>query len=395
MLALFTAACGDNDFGEAPHTPLPQVTTAGGPVIASPRFAVITFPGDPLASDIEQFAAQLGTSDYWSTVVSEYGVGPASVVPVRVTDPAPATIDDPGIQNYLIGHLNPVANGWPKPDGNTIYALFYPAATTFTECSSIAGYHLEIPLPDGTYAPFLVVPRCTYNGIVPVDEVTEVSTHEFAEATTDLFPATAPAYDTASDLAWAQWRGGQELGDMCSYTYGEQVFEPALAHYVERIWSNAEAAAGHDPCVPHPSGDVYFQAAPEATDMINVTFGFGTPIASTGLHIPLHQSRTVDVQLFSDAATAPISVSAREWPINAKAEEPAGVVTTLDRTSGGNGDTLHLTITVNADNAGEGHQYIVLTSQVGDIQQSWPVQSLTDERHRAMAVLCTPLRMLR
>jgi hypothetical protein len=185
--------------------------------------------------------------------------------------------------------------------------------------------------------------------------------------------ATSPAYYSASDFAWQARQGGGEIADMCVVTPGSVIMDSAIGSFVERVWSNSEAAAGHDPCVPHLPGDVYFQAAPAATDSVKVTFGADTVFTSSGLHIPVHGTRTVDVNLFGDGPTAPMSVTARQWPIAPAQEQPAGVALSLDHTTGRNGDTLHLTIAVNADNAGEGHEYIIVTAQVGDLQHEWPV----------------------
>ena len=361
---------------EADHTPLPQVVDSGGPVLASPRWAVITFPGDPLASDINAFLTSLGTSSYWNTAVGQYGVGAASEVAVPVSDTAPATIDDAGIQQYLSAHLSPLASGWPAPDANTVYVLYYPDATTVaTTCTaSLAAYHSSFIF--GTMpVSYAVIPRCgvQYNQD-PLDELTALSSHELAESATDPQFPSSPAYATASDYGWQSLFGGGEIADLCQYLPGSVLVEPQLGYLVERVWSNTEAAAGHDPCVPQPDGDIFFDAAPETTDTVTLSFTKDLPDVTTpGLYIPVHSTRTVDVQLFSDGPTDPIVVSASEQPIYAAAEQPADLSFSWDRTTGSNGDTLHLTITVDADSYGEGHEYFVITSQVGDLQEPWPV----------------------
>ena len=368
------AACGDNDFGEGPHTAMPSVISAGGPVLAAPRWAAITFPDDPLASDLDQFLTTLATSNYWKTAVSEYGVGAATAIPVHVSDRPPVSTDDAGIQAYLEAHLSPLASGWPAPDANTVYALYYPQGTMVTGCGvSFAAYHSDFLAMGGKRVAYAVIPRCANYGADPLEELTEFSTHEFAEAATDPYFFETPAYQTASDYAWQERANGGEVGDMCQYNPGSNLVDPELGHLVQRIWSNEEAAAGHDPCVPHPDGDVYFQAAPAATDTVTLSFSSGADVTTSGLQIPLHSTRTIDVDLFSDEPTAPIAVSALQWPSDPAVEQPADLAISWDRTSGINGETLHLTVTVNADQYWEGHEYLIVTSQVGDLQQQWPV----------------------
>ncbi|HTR55079.1 MAG TPA: hypothetical protein VMJ10_30545 [Kofleriaceae bacterium] len=375
LLALATLATGCT-FGEADHQPLPQVVDSGGPVQASPQWAVITFPGDPLASDINAFLTSLGTSNYWNTVAGQYGVGAATAIAVPASGGAPTMIDDAGIQQYLYARLRPLASGWPAPDTNTVYALYFPDTTTVanTCTAGLAAYHSSFML-GSTPVSYAVIPRCgvQYNQD-PLDELTALSSHELAESATDPQLQSSPAYATASDYGWQSWSGGGEIADLCQYMPGSVLVEPELGHLVERVWSNEVAAAGHDPCVPQPDGDTFFDAAPETTDTVTLSFTNGMPDVTTpGLYIPVHSTRKVDVQLFSDAPTDPIVVSAAEQPIDAAAEQPPDLSLSWDRTTGSNGDTLHLTITVDADSHGEGHEYLVITSQVGDLQRPWPV----------------------
>jgi hypothetical protein len=151
--------------------------------------------------------------------------------------------------------------------------------------------------------------------------------------------------------------------------------DPALGHPVVRIWSNAQAEAGHDPCVPHPSGDVYFIAAPHLDEIaLDNLFGIANsaPIVTPGLQIPIGTQRTIDVHLLSDQSTAQMSVSAIEWPADASVAL-SDLDLSWDRTTGTNGDTLHLTITALGDSAGLGHEFFYIQSQLGDATHTWPV----------------------
>jgi len=111
---------------------------------------------------------------------------------------------------------------------------------------------------------------------------------------------------------------------------------------VQRIWSNAAAAASHDPCVPAPSGP-YFNAAPVLPDLVTIDLGSMGNLETQGVRIPLGQSQTIDVVLYSDRPTAaPWQVEALD--LATLESQPAALDLQLDATSGKNGDVLRLTI---------------------------------------------------
>ena len=366
--------CGDNEFHEGLHVDLPIVKSAGGPVLESPSLAVVTFSNDPLAKDIDTYASWLARSTYWKRIVGEYGVGQATVTPITETEMPPATIDDLGIQSYLAAHLDPAAANWPSPTRNTLYVLYYPAATTVSGlCGALTGYHSSFTLNDGMMIAYAVIPRCTNYPVDQLDELTEISSHELVEAATDPYIHTAPAFDSASDFAWQQ-NGGGEIADMCEYAPGALMSDPQSGYLVERAWSNVESLAGHDPCVPHPDGDVYFQAAPSEFDNVTLSFLNGDPAVTTrGLHIPVGSTRNIMVQLFSDAPTPVITLWAFEWPLGASPNEASALSFSWDSREGMNNDSVGLSITVNSDKYGEGHEYFIIVSQVGNLQNEWPV----------------------
>ena len=125
---------------------------------------------------------------------------------------------------------------------------------------------------------------------------------------------------------------------------GAGYFQPAdLPYAVQRIWSNAAAAGSHDPCVPAQPG-AYFNAAPVLPDTITLDLGSGQKVTTQGVRIPVGQSRTIDVQLYSDAPTAgPWTVGA--FNLAMLENKPAALTLSLDATTGSNGDVVHLTIT--------------------------------------------------
>jgi hypothetical protein len=197
------------------------------------------------------------------------------------------------------------------------------------------------------------------------------------EAATDPFPRLAPAYHqpALSDYAWTETNEGGEVGDLCEHDASSDYREAEVGYLVQRTWSNTQATAGHDPCVPHADDDVYFGAAPTANDALALTFKGpnAMPLATTGVHIAVGNSKTIPIALFSEMDIGPIDVWAEEYPISGTVQQPDDLRFSFDKSFGDNGSTIQLTITVDADHYGEGHEYFVVYAQSGDVQHRWPV----------------------
>jgi hypothetical protein len=124
------------------------------------------------------------------------------------------------------------------------------------------------------------------------------------------------------------------------------------------------AKAGSDPCVPELPGEVYFNTAPVLKDTIQI---MGLPLK--GAKIPVGQSETIELDLFSEADTGgPWNVDVED--ANVLMGGPSTMSFSLDRTSGQNGEKLHLTITVNkASPYGAGA--FLITSSLGQTSTYW------------------------
>jgi hypothetical protein len=317
----------------------------------------VFFAGDDTTyvTALTDFDNKVGASMYWKAAVSEYGVGPGTATAaVMLTETAPTTIDDNGIQTWLAGKLNGDDQAWPANDANTVYVLHYPATTTITlqnstSCNAFGGYHSNITLDanhgaaDAAYA---VIPRCTdFPPLMGVDAVTGTESHELAEAATDPYPMTNPAYASVDDghFFWERVLGGGEVGDMCAQFPDVWNKWPDLDYTVQSIWSNASAKAGHDPCQPAASSP-YFAAAPVLKDTVTTTFG-GMSLVQTCAKVPVGGTGTVDIALFSDGATdSPFTVSVKDF--QAAIGNTAALDISLDNTTGLNGQTLHATVKV-------------------------------------------------
>jgi hypothetical protein len=127
---------------------------------------------------------------------------------------------------------------------------------------------------------------------------------------------------------------------MCEHT--DAAYQPLVGSFmVQRTWSNASAAAGHDPCVPVLSTP-YVEAA---TNLQDITLsGGGQSFVTRGIKIPVGMSTTVEVDLYSDAPAADWTVQAID--VASKYEMSAAELSfSFDKTTGHNGDKLQLTIT--------------------------------------------------
>lgn len=334
----------------------PNVVNSGGPLLAHPKIVPVFFSNDDAsaAATLGDFTQQIGATAYWAAL-AEYGIGAAtSPSTIALDEAAPTTIDDAAIQTWLAGKLNANDAAWPAADANTVYVLYYPAGTTITlsgasSCVGFGGYHNSVQL-DASHAnmnvAYAVVPRCaSFGALASLDAWTGIASHELVEAATDPYPNVSPGYAQVddADVAWMFVLGGAETGDMCAQQASSFTkFAELPAYTVQRFWSNASAAAGHDPCVPSLPGEVYFQSAPVLPDMVSLT---GLPVPLKGVQIPVGQSKVISVDLFSDAPTSgPWTVQALDYA-QLRGGSP-NLSFSFDRTSGTNGDVLKLTITV-------------------------------------------------
>jgi len=327
-------------FMEAPHPTQPVVMNAGGQVLAAPRVVPVFFANDPDRATIEDFLAQLAPSSYWTAVSGEYGIGAPTIAPSVIATETPPTTDN-ALATLISAHAGGTG-GWPANTPNTIYTVFLPPGVVLTmgggqSCQSFGGYHSETD----SGAVYALMPRCTSMNFPGMAPVTIATSHELLEASSDPHPFTNPAYASIDDenAIWGLVPGA-ELGDMCEMA--KAVYQPLLgSYYVQRMWSAASAAAGHDPCVP-VMATPYVEAATNLPDIM--VQGGGQSLTTRGVKIPNGMSATVEVDLYSDAPAEDWTVVAVD--VASKYEmSPAELQLTLDKSTGHNGDKLQLTIT--------------------------------------------------
>jgi hypothetical protein len=361
------AAPDAGPFVEAPHGSVPQVESAGGAVLATPKVVPIFFTGDStMQTSMEPFLQMLVGSSYWTTTTSEYGVGALQVEPTIVTTDTPPTTDD-ALQTWLQSQLDGTHAGWTY-DPQTIYAVYLPDGVSLStpfgdSCKAFGGYHDETMGAGGKIV-YALMPRCPGG----LDSLTVVTSHELIEAATDPHPETDGAYQLLDQdhLVWEYAPGG-ELGDMCEYV-GMAEQKLVGDYLVQRTWSNASVAAGHDPCVPVLSTP-YQSAAPMLTedDPLPVDSGAGSgsdamPMMTKGVAIPVGTSKTIDIALYGDAPGADWHVKA--FDATQLYGQPTELTFSWDATTGNNGTILHLTIT-HVASPGGGSEFLI-SSRPGD-----------------------------
>jgi hypothetical protein len=238
-----------------------------------------------------------------------------------------------------------------------MFVLFYPNGTEITRadgssCATFDAFHDETQVA-GAAIPFTVVARCSR----AVSDIALAAGAELVAATTDPRPSTQPAWIGFDALhePWTIALGG-EVSDAC------QGLAPVAAGDVAfgRTWSNASIAAYHDPCVPTPDETPYFVSVPIMTDDVAVT----DLDHVTGVRVAVGHAKTIEVQLLSDGPTSgPWTVSV----VSSFLQDPPLATFAFDRTSGTNGEKLHLTIVPHV----EGPRSFLVKSTLGARSTYW------------------------
>jgi hypothetical protein len=394
VLAALVLGCGSaSSSGPAKSYPafkpdIAQITNHGGPLLTSAKIVTVTWTVDPNEGALEDFGDKLGASSYWKTVVGEYGVGPATSGPanhVRISTAPPATIETKALETWLVAQVtDPATSGWPAWDPATLYVVYVPTATKLTSvgvdtCSLYKSLHADVEATSANQDITYVVIDENCNGSRAVlDAATDSASHEISEDVTNPHPFSAPAvigFDP-THLAWSMVAGtlDDEIGDTCE-SFADAFFAgPAdLPYSLQRMWSNASAAAGHSPCAPQ-STEPYFNVTPLAMETVSVLVG-ATPTAVTalGYQIPVGSSKAFDVGYYSDAPTGYWDVAAVEG--NGLKPATTSLLTIgLAKGVGLNGDKDTVTVAVNsAPSAGNAVLMTLVSSAPGHTSHYLPI----------------------
>jgi hypothetical protein len=365
----------------APHTAMPQVDYNGGRVLQNPKIVTITWASDDptRVSRLQQFGDIITSTAWWTAVSSEYcqqpgnkpcigpGTGGGHVV---IQDPPAAdgyTDSSQGaassLQDFIHDHVvggNGITADFPAPDDNTLYVLYFPPGVTITldgdaSCDTFGAYHNTMVLPNvndlQSNVAYAIIPRCG----TKESTTTYSASHEIIEAATDPDIGEQTLSYYMLDQVWAGGGLGGEVGDLCENS-GSGSSMPESTFTVQRTWSNKSAAAGHDPCVPIPEGEVYFNAAPRQSKVV---------LSKAGA------TAVLDIDAFSDAPMAPWTISAIDY---ASFQQGTPLLSfSLDKTSVQNGDHVQLTITAKAAMPSGGDQFAISSKDANGTRHSWPV----------------------
>lgn len=387
-----------SDVYPAPHPPLPTLVNGmKGPVLTSPKVYLVFYPSYPFEAAIQAFTQAMTTSPYWTATTSEYGVGALSYGGTTdLQTPAPSLISQADLHAWVGTQIQNGAFG--PPDPQAVYTIHFPMGTKITQpnpispafgtvdsCTAFGGYHSNVAVNLGdagtTSFAYAVIPTC---GIL--DSVTETLSHEWIEAATDPQVTAAGVFTLNGgpnsaffmpDQDHTVWGllGGGEAADLCLPEGNIIRFTPPdLKQRVQRSWSNKSAMASHDPCVPLAT-EPFFDSAPVLDETVSFESTLTGKITTKGIKIARDESKTIEVDLFSDADTGgPWKVVAEDLLATVYANY--GLKPTMsfewDRTQGQNGEKLHLTITVTGPSLIAGAHAFMITSWLKNRVAVWP-----------------------
>jgi hypothetical protein len=347
---------------------MPQTVKGGSlPVIASSTVVPVYFSGDPLQAALDAKLRAWPSSAVFQAL-GEYGITSASIGSSIVVSETPAAmLTAQEVQTWVEGKLDGTHPEFGPVDATTlaskVFVIYYPAATTISYGASLCQGEVNagLTLSSGAVANWVAVAECGTPppGLSESDSI--AGSAEFGVACQivspdpqlQVYPSNWQSFDTAHAasgllLTFApQVVAGCILARATPAGTGFNAVPVSLDAGVPRdaerfaVWSNKAAAAYHDPCLPNVGGP-YFVSVPVARDPVQVTLQmFATPmvVTSTGVLVPVGSTKTVDMQLLSDGPTS------GPWTVSADVLDGSGFTFAFDRTTGQNGDVLHLSIT--------------------------------------------------
>jgi hypothetical protein len=412
-------AAPDADHG-APSTTYPAFPPSGGQLqnsgetMSAPVIVAITWSSDPSAASFDSFADTLGGTSYWTQTAGSWGIGPVTsgmVNHVSVTTAPPATMTETDtssdFQNMISMYAGVAGSGWPAPTSNTIYAFFLapgtsaqlsggPGSAPSDACAQgIGGWHsgMSVGSVTTTYA---VVPSCSFpGGNTAAQQTTMSMSHEINEAASD--PQGNGVYGFEDDsFAFDYFQDFQsEDGDACEFFvsgpdssfYEDVETTPAAFDYwVQRIWSNKSFTAGHNPCVPVPSG-AYFNVTPLDMQTVSIVNPQGpggssssSNFTSKGYKALAGASVTFPIGFYSDAPTSgPWNISAYAGnPLTGSQDQLAqynksSVTVSLDKKSGQNGEKAYVTVNVKTTGSLFKGEIVTITSSLNGVDHYMPI----------------------
>lgn len=341
---------------------LPRLPDRGGPVLANPVVATVTFTTDDpaLVDRVERFGDAITKTAWWRAVVDDYCPSPGRCIGegvggehLRLNESLPAKLDDVTLEEILKRRLG------KAPRENTIFLVYLPPGVTLGDASvpqycahdgKIAprAYHQTIDL--GRPVPYAVLPRCGDE-----NELTATASHELLEATTNPDPAHRGFAFQQGSANMGFTAAGVEPVDPCGLITMDQHWTTANGFAAQRAWSNRAAAAGHDPCVPSRPERPYLALVPNA------------PVARLA---NIGDSVTIVVEAAADRDVPVRAISG--FDLTGYQDHTSYVDVALDRSALATGEKATVTITLRAKNAAQ-LSIVGLVSTLGAQSWMWPV----------------------
>jgi hypothetical protein len=341
---------------------LPRTVYAGGPFLRNPELTSVTFAGDEpgMVAHIEAFADFITRSSWWGEVTEGYcgsvgdciGQGRAANR-VRLRTKLSRVVSEADIELLLEREASQGLRPHLGPDA--LVLVYLPPGVTLRAasgrpyCRGKRAYHRMLHLEQISFA-YAVMPRC--GGAA---ELTSAASHEIVEAATNPDPGQRgfviePVSDNAGFTA-----SGVEPVDPCGLIHRDRHRTQENGFVMQRSWSNRNARAGRDPCVPVRSHKPYLALVPRAAV----------------LRLPhVGASATIELQAAADRPVAAWAVSALD--LTGGQEGSGYVEVKLDRASVAAGDVAVLSVRVIKLHP-KRSSVVGLVSTLGEHTHLWPI----------------------
>jgi hypothetical protein len=274
---------------------------------------------------------------------------------VRLDEQAPAQATLGELARKMAAWID--AGALPKPDDERLFLVYLPRDTTISEVKDACApfgtraIHTTFAWPrDARVAtrPVAFMLRCGDD----LGELTATASHEVLEAASDPTLDGFQLERTPRARPFSAY--GVEAVDVCKLITLDDHRASVEGWLVQRAWSNAEARAGRDPCVPHRAHDPYVAVIPKEP-VVSLSRATGSGV--------------VQLNAISERVVPAWSVAAFE--LSTLRGAPACFALELDRHAATNGSTLSLTIRLVQSPCSAGP--ILLVSTLGTRSHAWPL----------------------
>lgn len=345
---------------------LPRLEYRGGPFVRRPQIVTVTFAGDEpaLVGRLEHFGEIITNTPWWRAVTAGYCMPSGECIgegrparAIRLADTLPGEVHAVEISALLRGHAATGRLG--LIDSDTLLLVYLPAGVQLKDAfvarycrDGPQGFHRALRF-DHRAIGYAVLPRCADEAAL-----TGTASHELLEmaASPDTSKRGFAFVQTGATRGFTA--AGVEAMDPCGFLADPRTLVES-GFIVRRAWSNAAAAQGHNPCVPHPADRPYLALVPQLPTV---------RLRRDGDHV------VIPLTAAADRPVGPWSVSAIDLT---GLQDHAGYLdVALDRSVVGPGDEAHLTISRRL-RAPRDLAIVGLISKADGQSHLWPVAVVT------------------